>query len=70
MMPSKFIFIPIRNGKWLTDSKGKTRIYKTFKRAVQENKDREYDHIQVYMLDDVLSREECEKGVSKCLIKI
>jgi hypothetical protein len=48
----------------LTDSKGKVRVYKSVKRAVQENKDREYDHMQVFVLDDVLSREECEKGVS------
>ena len=60
----KFIFIPIRNGQWLKDSRGKLRIYKSFSSAVRNCKDREYDHIQVFMLDDVLSRKECERGVS------
>ena len=55
------IYFPMKNGKWLTDSRGKIRVYKSLKRAVKENKDREYDHIQIFMLDDVLSREYCEK---------
>ena len=67
---SKVVCFPIKDGKWLTDSKGKVRVYKSVKRAVQENKDREYDHIQVFMLDDVLSREECERGVKQCFPKI
>lgn len=57
---NNLVCFPVKDKKWLTDSKGKVRVYKTVKRAVVENKDREYDHIQVFMLDDVLSREECE----------
>ena len=60
---SKIVCFPVKDGKWLTDSKGKVRVYKTVKRAVVENKDREYDHIQVFVLDDVLTRKECERGV-------
>lgn len=62
---SKTVCFPVRDGKWLTDSKGKVRVYKSLKRAVLENQNREYDHIQVFMIDDVLSREEAEKALER-----
>ena len=60
----KFLYIPIKNGQWLRDSREKVRLYKSFSSAVRNCKDREYDHIQVFALDDVLSRKECERGVN------
>jgi hypothetical protein len=60
----KFLYFPIKNGQWLIDSRGKVRLYKSFSSAVRNCKDREYDHIQVFVLDDVLSRKECERGVN------
>lgn len=36
----KYIFFPIKNGQWLTDSRGKIRVYKSLISAVKNNKDR------------------------------
>lgn len=62
MTPSDFLYFPIKNGEWLRDSQGKPRVYKTA-RAVTKNLIYDYDAIQVYAVDDVLSREEFERLV-------
>ena len=61
--PSNILYFPIRNGRWLQDSQGKPRVYKSVSQAVKNLKKHEYDHIQIYTIDDVLSREEFEKAV-------
>ena len=63
MTPSNFLYFPLKNGKWLRDSQGKPRVYKSVKSAIKNLKKEEYDHIQVYAIDDVISREEIEKAV-------
>lgn len=63
MKPSDFLYFPVKNGKWLRDSQGKPRVYKSAKSAYKNLKIHEYDLIQVYAIDDVLSREEFEKAV-------
>lgn len=59
---SGFLYFPTKDGKWLRDSQGKPRVYKNAKTAHKNLKTKEYDLIQVYAIDDVLSREEFEKG--------
>lgn len=61
MKPSKFLYFPIRDGEWMRDSQGKPRVYKSASSALRNLCDREYDCIQIYAIDDVLSREEFEK---------
>lgn len=62
MMPSRFLYFPVKNGKWLRDSQGKPRVYKSVNVALKNLKKEQYDQVQVYAVDDVLSREEFEKG--------
>lgn len=65
MTPSNFLYFPVKNGKWLRDSQGKPRVYKSAKAAVKnlQRTDYDYDLIQIYAVDDVVSREEFEKAV-------
>lgn len=60
--PSDFLYFPTKNGKWLEDSQGKPRMYKSATMALKNLKKQEYDHIQIYIVDDVVSREDFEKG--------
>lgn len=62
MTPSEFLYFPVKNGEWLRDSQGKPRVYKSVNAAIKNLKKEQYDQIQVYAVDDVLSREEFEKG--------
>lgn len=65
MTPSDYLFFPTKNGEWLRDSQGKPRVYKSAKTAINNLKNQQYDHIQIYVVDDVVSREEFEKAVNK-----
>lgn len=65
LTPSDFLYFPVKNGKWLRDSQGKPRVYKSATAAYKNLKKHEYDLIQVYAVDDVLSREEFEQAVEK-----
>ena len=65
MMPSRFLYFPTKNGKWLRDSQGKPRVYKSVNAALKNLKKEQYDQVQVYAVDDILSREEFEKGGSE-----
>lgn len=60
--PSKFLYFPVKNGKWLRDSQGKPRVYKSVESAKRNLEKVNYEFIQVYAVDDVISREEFEKG--------
>ena len=60
LTPSKFLYFPTKNGKWLKDSQGKPRVYKDYKMALKNLKKQDYDHIQIYVVDDVVNREEFE----------
>ena len=62
MKPSDYLFFPIKNGKWLRDSQGKPRVYKSVKSAIRNLEREQYDFMQVYTIDDVVSREGFEKG--------
>ena len=61
--PSEYLFIPTKNGRWLRDSQGKPRMYKSAGMAVTMLKNHEWDEIQIYKVDDELSREDFEKAV-------
>lgn len=61
--PSDFLYFPIKNGKWLRDSQGKPRVYKSATAAFRNLENQDYELIQIYAVDDVLSREEFEKAV-------
>lgn len=63
LMPSDFLYFPIRNGEWLRDSQGKPRVYKSAKAAYNNLKKQQYDAILVYAVDDIVIREEFEKAV-------
>lgn len=59
----KFIYFPVnKNGEGLKDSRGKVRFYKDILTLVKSCKHRNYDYVEVYAKDDILSREECESG--------
>ena len=59
--PSDFLYFPVKNGKWLRDSQGKPRVYKSVKSAMRNLEREHYDFMQIYAIDDVVSREEFEK---------
>ena len=61
MKPSKYLFFPIKNGKWLRDSQGKPRVYKTSDGVILNLKNVDYDAIQVFKLDNSVSKEVFEK---------
>lgn len=61
MTPSCILYIPTKNGKWLKDSQGKLRVYKNANSAIRNLKKEQYDHIQVYVIDYVISRDEFDK---------
>jgi hypothetical protein len=63
MTPSEHLYFPVKDGKWLRDSQGKPRVYKNPKRAFENLKKLEYDAIQIYAIDDVLSREYFESAM-------
>lgn len=65
MTPSEYLYIPVKDGEWLRNTRGNPRIYKSARSAVRNLEDYEYDSIQIYALDDVLSREEFEKGSNR-----
>ena len=62
--PSEYLYFPTKNGQWVKDSQGKPRVYKSPRMALQNLKVHEYDHIQVYACDDVLTKEEFERSVT------
>ena len=62
--PSEFLYFPTKNGNWLRDSQGKPRVYKSPRALLKNLKSHEYDHIQIYACDDVVSREEFERSVT------
>ena len=64
MATSEFLYFPTKNGKWILNSQGKPRVYKSPRMLLKNLKSKDYDHIQVYTIDDVLSREEFEKAVT------
>lgn len=62
MKPSKFLFVPLKSGEWLRDSQGKPRMYKSAAMALSNLKNHDYDIMQVFAIDEILSREEFEKA--------
>ena len=62
--PSNFLYFPVNErGQWLRDSQGKPRVYRSATGAFRNLKEKEYVAIQIYAVDDILSREEFEKAV-------
>ena len=64
MKPSEFLYFPTKNGQWLLDSQGKPRVYKSPRMLLRNLNSHEYDHVQVYACDDILSREEFGEAVT------
>lgn len=60
MKPSDYLYFPIKDGKWLRDSQGKPRVYKSATGAMRNLKHKEYDSLQIYAIDGTLTREEFE----------
>lgn len=58
--PSEYLYFPTKKGQWLRNSQGNPRVYKNPRMLLKNLKPQDYDHIQVYVCDDVLSREEFE----------
>ena len=58
---TKYLFIPLKNQKQLTDSQGKPRQYKSGCSAIRNLKNEDYDQMNVYRIDDVVSRVDFEK---------
>lgn len=61
MKPAEYMYFPVCNGEWIRDSQGKPRVYKSAKAAFENLKRRDYDSIQMYAIDDVLSRDQFEE---------
>lgn len=60
-----FLYFPVnKNGKWLKDSQGKPRVYRSAKAALRNLEKQEYVAIHIYAADNILSREEFEEAVS------
>lgn len=60
--PSKFLYFPIKHGAWIRDSQGKPRVYKSLESARKYLQKEDYDSVQIYTIEDIVSREEFEKG--------
>jgi hypothetical protein len=62
MKLSEYLYFPTKKGEFLKDSKGKTRMYKSAKKALSHlNKaNKDYDFVLIYKIDDVVSKEELE----------
>ena len=63
MTPSEYLFFPTKDGKWLQDSQGKPRVYKSALAAVKNLKKHQYDEMQIYTVDDAVKREDFERLV-------
>lgn len=61
MKPSEYLFVPLKNSKWLRDSQGKPRIYKSSAFARNNLRHLDYDVMQIFAVDDEVSREEFER---------
>ena len=61
MKPSKYLLFPTKNGNWLRDSQGKPRVYKSVSNAVRNLKCFDYDSVQIFALNDVVSKIEFEQ---------
>ena len=59
--PSEFLYFPIKHGAWLRDSQGKPRVYKSLESARKNLKTIDYDFVQIYSAEDIVSREDFEK---------
>ena len=59
---SEYLYFPIKHGARLRDSQGKPRMYKTLESARKNLKKQDYDFVHVYSVEDIVSREEFEKG--------
>lgn len=64
IIPSEYLYFPTKNGKWLMDSQGKPRVYKSPRMLLKNCKTQEYDHIQIFAVDDVVCKEEFERMVT------
>jgi hypothetical protein len=66
MKPSEYLYFPTKNGEWLRDSQGKPRVYKRAMSAIKNLKNQDYDSMQIYTVDDVVSREFFESFLERC----
>ena len=66
MKPSEYLYFPTKNGEWLRDSQGKPRVYKSAMSAIKNLKNQDYDSMQIYTVDDVVSREFFESFGERC----
>ena len=64
LTPSDFLYFPLNeNGEWLRDSQGKPRVYRSATGAYKNLQKQKYVAIQIYAVDDIVSREEFEKAL-------
>ncbi len=61
LKPTDLLYFPMLNGKLITDSQGKPRVYRSRKNALEHLKRIEYDHVLVYLARASLTKEEFEK---------
>ena len=64
MEPSKFLFFPFKDGKWLRNSQGQPMFYKTIAGAAKNLKKQEYDSIVMYSDCVDFTREQFEMFAS------
>ena len=67
MKTSEHLYFPIKNGACLRDSQGKPRMYKSANSAFRHLQfiHQDYDSIQIYKIDDVVSKEDFESLVGQ-----
>lgn len=59
--PTKYLFVPLKDGEWLRDSQGKPRIYKSVAMALTNLANHDYDIMQIFSIEDVVNRSDFEK---------
>jgi len=61
--PTDYLFVPLKNGEWLRDSQGKPRMYKSVAMALKNLTNHDYDVMQIFAIDDIVSKADFEKNL-------
>jgi len=60
--PTEYLFVPLKNGKLLRDSQENQRIYRSAAFVLSNLANHDYDIMQIFWMDDVLTKADFEKA--------
>jgi len=65
--PTEYLFVPLKNGEFLRDSRCNPRVYRSASLALKNLIYLEYDVIQIFAIDDVVTKDDFENN---CILSI